>query len=151
MNVSAQKRMAAEILNCGVNRVYFDTYLLDEIKMEITREEIRNLIKEGIIRKEYKKGTSNYRKKLQHERKKKGRGTGLGKRKGAKKARTPKKQAWMKRIRPLRKNLKKLRDRKVITKTTYRELYKKAKGGMFNNVAHLNRYIDEHDLIRRGR
>ncbi|MBD3212482.1 MAG: 50S ribosomal protein L19e [Candidatus Lokiarchaeota archaeon] len=151
MNLDAQKRMAAEILGCGENRVYLDPYLIDEIKMAITREDIRNLINEGVIKKKYEKGISNYRKKVRQERKKKGRARGLGKRKGKKGARTPKKQAWIKKIRPIRRELKKLRDRKLITKSTYRKLYKNAKGGMFDSVAHLNRYIKENDLIRRGR
>ena len=151
MNLNAQKRMAAEILKCGRNRVYFDPYLIEEIKLAITREDIRNLIKEGIVQKKYKKGISNYRKNLNHERKKKGRGRGIGKRKGPKGSRTPKKKAWMKRIRPQRKELKRLRDRKLITKTNYRILYRKAKGGSFHSVAHLNRYIKEKELIRRGR
>jgi large subunit ribosomal protein L19e len=72
MNLSAQRRMAAEILKCGENRVYLDPYLIEDIKMAITREDIRNLVKEGIIQKKYKKGISNYRKKIQHARKKKG-------------------------------------------------------------------------------
>jgi len=55
MSLKAQKRMAAEVLKCGENRVYFDPYLIDEIKMAITREDIRNLVKEGIIIKKYKK------------------------------------------------------------------------------------------------
>jgi ribosomal protein L19E len=33
MNLSAQRRMAAEILKCGENRVYFDPYLSEEIAM----------------------------------------------------------------------------------------------------------------------
>jgi large subunit ribosomal protein L19e len=151
MSLKAQKRMAAEILKCGENRVYFDPYLIDEIKMAITREDIRNLVKEGIIIKKYKKGNSKYRKNLLHERKKKGRARGIGKRKGKKGARTPKKKKWMNRIRPQRRELKKLRDRKLITTTTYRKLYKNAKGGMFTSVAQMNRYIKEKDLIRRGR
>ncbi len=151
MNLSAQKRMAAEILKCGQNRVYIDPYLIEEVKMAITREDIRNLIKEGIIQKRYKKGISKARKNLNHERKKKGRGKGLGKRKGKKGARTPKKKAWMKRIRPQRKLLKKLRDRKQITTAIYRKLYKNAKGGMFASVAQLNRHINEKELLRRGR
>ncbi len=53
MSLKAQKRMAAEILKCGENRVYFDPYLIDDIKMAITREDIRNLVKEGIILKKY--------------------------------------------------------------------------------------------------
>ena len=143
MSLKAQKRMAAEILKCGENRVYCDPYLIDEIKMAITRE--------GIIQKKYKKGNSKYRKNVRHERKKKGRARGLGKRKGTKGARTPKKKAWMKRIRPQRRELKKLRDRKLITTATYRKLYKNAKGGMFNSVAQMNRHIKEKDLIKRGR
>jgi large subunit ribosomal protein L19e len=151
MSLKAQKRMAAEILKCGENRVYFDPYLIDEIKMAITREDIRNLVKEGIILKKYKKGNSKYRKNLLHERKKKGRARGIGKRKGTKNSRFPKKKRWMNRIRPQRRELKKLRDRKLITTGTYRKLYKNAKGGMFTSIAQMNRYIKEKDFIRRGR
>ena len=151
MNVSAQKRMAAAILKCGENRVFIDPYFIEDVKMAITREDIRNLIKEGAIQKRYKKGISKARKILNHERKKKGRGRGIGKRKGPKGSRTPKKKAWMKRIRPQRRELKKLRDRKLITTAVYRKLYKNAKGGMFNSVAQMNRHIKEKELLRRGR
>ena len=143
--------MAADILKCGENRIYFDPYLIEDISLAITREDIRNLIKQGAIQKKYKQGISNYRKNLRHERKKKGRARGLGKRKGTKYARTPKKRAWIRRIRPIRRELKKLRDRKLITPANYRKLYKNAKGGMFNSVAQLNRYIKEKELKRRGR
>jgi len=151
MNLKAQKRMAAEIMKCGETRIYFDPYLIEDIKMAITREDIRNLIKEGIIKKKYKIGISKYRKIIRHERRKKGRGRGLGKRKGTKNARNPKKKVWIKRIRPLRRELKKLRDRKLIATASYRKLYKNTKGGMFNSVAQLNRYIKENDLMKRGR
>lgn len=151
MNLKPQKRMAASILKCGQNRIFMDPYLIEDIAMAITREDIRNLIKEGVIQKKYKKGISKTRKNIRHERKKKGRGRGIGKRKGSKGARTPKKKAWMKRIRPQRRELKKMRDRKQITTATYRKLYKNAKGGMFASVAQMNRYIKEKELLRRGR
>lgn len=151
MSLKAQKRMAAKILKCGENRVYFDPYLIEDIQMAITREDIRNLIKEGVIQKKYKKGNSKYRTNLLHQRKKKGRAKGIGKRKGKKGARTPKKKAWMRRIRPQRRELKKLRDRKLITTATYRKLYRNAKGGIFKSVNQMNRYIKEKELIRRGR
>ena len=148
MNLKPQKRMAAEILKCGENRVYFDPYLIEDISLAITREDIRNLIKQGIIQKKYKTGISKHRKNVRHEKKKKGRRRGLGKRKGKKYARTPKKRAWIKRIRPQRRELKKLRDRKLITAANYRKLYKNAKGGLFTSVSQLNRYIKEKELIR---
>ncbi|MFX1301838.1 MAG: 50S ribosomal protein L19e [Promethearchaeota archaeon] len=151
MNLNPQKRMAAEILKCGKNRVYFDPYLIEDISLAITREDIRNLIKQGAIQKKYKEGISNYRKNIRHQRKKKGKARGLGKRKGKKHARTPRKRAWIQRIRPIRRELKKLRNRKLITAVNYRKLYKNAKGGMFTSVAQLNRYIKEKELIRRGR
>ena len=151
MSLKAQKRMAAEILKCGENRVYFDPYLIEDIQMAITREDVRNLIKEGVISKKYEKGISKHRKLIRHDRKKKGRARGLGKRKGKKYARTPKKKIWMAKIRPQRRELKKLRNRKMITPATYRVLYKNAKGGMFNSVAQMNRYIREKELIKRGR
>ena len=151
MNLNAQKRMAAQVLKCGENRVWFDPYLNEDIKMAITREDIRNLVKEGVIQKRYKKGISKTRKNIRHERKKKGRARGLGKRKGPKTARNPRKQAWIRRIRPIRRELRKLRDRKQITPATYRKLYKNAKGGMFNSVTQLNRYIKDKELMRRGR
>ena len=151
MSLKAQRRMAAEILKCGENRVYFDPYLIEEIKMAITRDDIRSLIKDGIIKKHYKKGISNYRKKLLHQRKKRGLARGLGKRKGKKTARTPKKEAWMKRVRAQRRELKKLRDRKQITIANYRKLYKNVKGGMFTSVTQMNRYVKEKGLLKRGR
>ncbi|MFX0104532.1 MAG: 50S ribosomal protein L19e [Candidatus Hodarchaeota archaeon] len=151
MNLKPQRRMAAEILKCGENRVYFDPYLIEDVSLAITREDIRNLIKQGAIQKRYKQGISKYRKNLQHQRKKKGRARGLGKRKGTKHARTPKKKAWIRRIRPIRRELKKFRDRKLITAANYRKLYRNAKGGMFTSVAQLNRFIKEKELIKRGR
>ena len=72
MNLKPQRRMAAEILKCGKNRVYFDPYLVEDISLAITREDIRNLIKQGVIQKKYKKGISKQRKNVRHERKKKG-------------------------------------------------------------------------------
>ena len=53
-----KKRVAADLLGCGVNRVRFDQERLDEISEAITREEIRFLIKDGAIYKAPEKGTS---------------------------------------------------------------------------------------------
>ncbi|MHA1483350.1 MAG: hypothetical protein ACTSQA_07940 [Candidatus Heimdallarchaeaceae archaeon] len=54
-------------------------------------------------------------------------------------------------MRPQRRELKKMRDRKQITTATYRKLYKNAKGGMFASVAQMNRHIKEKELLKRGR
>lgn len=148
MNVTAQRRMAAEILKCGVHRVYFAPDAIDDISMAITREDIRNLIKNGVIGKRYKLGISRSRANALHEKKQMGRARGFGSRKGAQTARTPSKLRWINNIRPLRRELKKMRDLKRIDTAVYRKLYMKAKGGAFNSVATLHRYIEDNKLIR---
>jgi len=55
----------------------------------------------------------------------------------------------MSKIRALRKRLKRLRERRMITVSNYRMLYRKAKGGEFDSVAELERYITENNLRRR--
>ena len=147
--MKAQKRMASEILKCGINRVYIEPDYVDEVLMAITREDIRNLIKEGIIRKRKKIGISRIRANLRQDRKKRGRARGLGKRKGKASARTPSKRKWINTIRPLRKELKELRDNGKIEKKTYRKMYKKAKGGAFRSVSTLLRFLTENKLIKK--
>ena len=148
MNVTAQKRLAAEILKCGVHRVYIHPDGIDDVLMAITREDIRNLIKNKIIQKRQKIGISRVRAKEKLVKKQKGRARGIGSRKGLKTARSPTKRRWINRIRPQRRELKKLRSTKKIEVSVYRELYQKAKGGAFNSVATMYRYIDENKLMR---
>ncbi|QEE15348.1 50S ribosomal protein L19e [Promethearchaeum syntrophicum] len=148
MNVNAQKRLAAEILKCGENRVYIEPDFIDDVSMAITREDIRNLIKNKIISKRNKIGISRIRANLNLKKKQKGRARGIGSRKGKKTARSPPKRNWINRIRPLRRELKKLRNTKQIEISVYRKLYLKAKGGAFNSVATLYRYIEENKLMR---
>ncbi|MCP4761732.1 MAG: 50S ribosomal protein L19e [archaeon] len=149
MNINAQKRMASEILKCGINRVYVDPDYIDDVQMAITRMDIRSLIKQGIIAKREKIGISKARVKKRQERKRKGRARGIGKRKGVATARTPKKRKWINTIRPQRRELKALRDSGKIDRTTYRTLYLRAKGGSFKSVAAMNRFMEENKLIKK--
>lgn len=149
MNVTAQKRMAAEILKCGIHRVYFEPEYVDEVIMAITREDIRNLITQGIIQKRQKKGISKFRTNENKQRKKRGRARGYGKRKGVASARNPSKRAWINTIRPLRRELKELRNTGKIEQGVYRKMYLRAKGGSFKSVATLHRYLREHKLIKK--
>ena len=148
MNLTTQKRLAASILKVGVNRVWIDPDEIEEVSRAITRDGIKQLIDQGIIKAKPKTGISSYRSKKIKEQKKKGKRKGRGSIKGAKNARTPKKQVWMKTIRALRTDLKDMRDAGEIDRTTYRKLYKMAKGGAFRSKSYMKTYARDHDLIK---
>lgn len=143
-----QRRMAADILKCGKNRVWMDQDRLDEIAKAVTKEDIRVLAKGKAIKASQKKGVSSGRKKYVADQKKKGRRRGHGSRKGAKYARMPKKQRWIKTIRPIRAYLRSLRDNKKINPTVYRKYYMKAKGGEFRNKHHLQTHLTSDGIIK---
>jgi large subunit ribosomal protein L19e len=143
-----QRRLAASILKCGVYRVWMDQDRLDEIAKAVTKEDIRILINGGAITVKQIKGVSSGRNKYNQKQKEKGRKRGHGSRKGAKYARLPKKDRWMRTIRALRKYLKSLRDENKIDKSTYRKYYRKAKGGEFRSRHHLETHLRSDGIIK---
>lgn len=149
MELHSQKRLSAEILKCGKKRVWFDEERLSDIKEAITKQDLRRLVNEGAIREKPEKSISRGRaKKLKHQRVR-GMRRGVGSRKGKKTARLAGKTEWMNRIRLQRYFIKSLRDKSLITKAAYRELYLKSKGGFFRNLRHIKLYIEEHGLIQK--
>jgi len=148
-NLRNQRRLAAQILKVGQDRVWIDPNRIEDVEAAITREEIRKLIHEGVIKPLKEKGVSRARARVVHEKKKKGLRRGPGSRSGAAKAKVSKKEAWMNKIRALRKRLRELKAQKVITKSIYRKLYVMAKSGKFASVADMERYIKAHDLWRK--
>lgn len=149
MSLKSQRRLAAEILKVGEGRVWIDPNRIEDVEAAITREEIRKLIHEGIILSLPKKGVSRARARVLQEKKKKGLRRGPGRKSGSAKARVSKKQAWMKKIRPLRKKLRELKASRAITESVYRQLYKMAGSGVFESTADLERYIKTRGLGRK--
>lgn len=151
MIYKTRKRIAARILKCSPKRVWLDPKELPNIKEALTRSDLRGLIHDGIITKIKKKGVSRARARERHIKKRKGQRSGPGKRKGKATARTPKKLEWMNTIRLQRTFLRELRGKSLIDTTTYRELYRKCKGGFFRSKRHLTIYLNEHKLIHKGK
>lgn len=141
VDLSLQRRLAAEVLGVGENRVRFDPERLADIESAVTKEDIRRLAKDGAIWVEPSGRNSRGRWKERHEKRKRGHRRGPGKRKGAKGAREDPRRRWVSTIRKIRRFLKWLRDSEVIDTATYRRLYGLAKGGAFKSLSDLKRHL----------
>jgi large subunit ribosomal protein L19e len=148
-NLSSQRRLAAQILKVGQNRVWIDPERVSDVEGVITREEVKKLIHEKVIASLPEKGVSRSRAKAVRKKKRVGRRVGPGSRTGAGHAKITKKDAWMRKIRSLRKKLRALKASRVVTETTYSQLYRMAGSGRFESVADLERYLKAHDLWRK--
>lgn len=142
-DLGSQKRMAADLLDCGENRVWIDPDRQADVAEAITREDVRELIDEGVVREKQKKGVSRGRARERDEKRSYGHRKGQGKRKGKKGARNPGKQEWESRIRAQRRELKQMREEGEISPAEYRDLYRKAKGGEFRSVRYLRNYVED--------
>jgi large subunit ribosomal protein L19e len=142
-DLSAQRRLAADVMDVGKNKVWMDPERQGDIADAITREDVRELVDEGAIRAEADRGNSRGRARERQAKQSYGHGTGAGTRKGKAGARQDPKTDWTSRIRAQRAHLRDLRDEGDIDRSTYRDLYDKAGGGEFDSVADLQRYIDD--------
>lgn len=139
-----QKRLAADELDIGKNRVWLDPEAQEEIADAITREDIRDLIDRDVIQtKRDKQSNSRGRARERNEKRAYGHLKGHGSRKGKAGARQDRKDEWKGRIRAQRRRLRELRDSGEISRSQYRTLYDQASGGEFDSVGDLERYIEE--------
>ncbi len=146
MNLKYQKRIAAKLLKAGKSRIRISHE--KEVDEAITRNDVRKLIRKGLITKDYKKGTSRWHAQIILKQKKKGLRQGAGSRKGTSGAREGKKIIWITRIRALRKLLKELSAGGMIDKPVYKRMYMMAKGNAFRNKRHLLFYLKENRLLK---
>jgi len=143
MDLHVQKRIAASILKCGVNRVAFREDAAANIKEAITKADMRGLIKQGIVWKIQKLGVSRVRANIRLVQRRLGRQHGAGTRKGKRTARLPAKRAWILKVRSQRQFLSELKLTKTITQEQYKMLAAKVKGDFFRSKRHIKIYLEE--------
>ena len=149
MSLKSQRRLAAQLLKVGTNRVWIDPNRIEDVEVAITRTEIRKLIHERTIRQLPAKGVSRARAKVLQEKKKRGLRRGPGTREGSSRSKVTKKDAWMLRIRAQRRKLNEWKANRTIADDSYRKLYRMASSGAFNSVADMERYAKTHGMWRR--
>ena len=135
MRATKAKSIAARLLKCGQSRIWVDPQNLPKVSEAITKEDVRALIAEGIIRKSKENQQSRHYRKG----KKKKRKTGPGKKRGTKKARSKPKKLWMKNVRAQRKRLFEVFEKNK--KIPYRKAYRMIKGGFFKGKKHLEAFL----------
>jgi large subunit ribosomal protein L19e len=146
--LSTQRRLAADILDVGVNRVWIDPARAADVSAAISREDIKRLIRQGAIEAKPELGISRGRFRRRAVKRKHGRRRGIGSRKGTRRARQPKKASWIRTVRPLRARLRELKRDGTIDKREYRRLYRMVKGGAFKSRIHLETHLRERGLLK---
>ena len=127
--LSMQKRLAAEMLGAGENKIIFDSLRLDDISKAITRADIADLIKDRAIMKKAGKSRQKRERRKRH---------GIGRVKVRVKKRKAK---YVAKIRKLRRFISEMREKKVINSEEYAYLRKLAKSGQFKTRRYLKDYI----------
>ncbi|MDD4250730.1 MAG: 50S ribosomal protein L19e [Candidatus ainarchaeum sp.] len=144
MELKKAKELAAIILKVGVGKIHIDPKQEKKVSEAMTKDDIRGLIAERIIKKRQTNEQSKGRVRKAKEQRKKGRKRGQGKRKGTKKTRIEKKKTWMNKVRAQRRTLLELKkdNPKAVEEKGYSNLYKKIKGGFFKGKKYLKDYVE---------
>ncbi len=130
MNLNNKKILAAKVLGVGKNRIVFNQSNLAEIKEAITRQDIKTLYQENIIKIKLVKG----RRKVRRRKTKRGYGKIKMKIKN-------RKQEYVKITRKLREYIIGLRNIGAINRELYYELRKKIKTREFKSKSNLRDYL----------
>ncbi len=130
MNLAKKKALAAKTLKVGKERVVFLEPRLEDIKEALTKQDIRDLEKDGaIIVKEIK----GRKKKTEKKRRR-----GVGK---VKKKVNRRKQDYVVMTRKLRKYASELKNQGKLSREEVIEIRKRIRNKKFRSKAHLKEYI----------
>lgn len=147
MSLQTVKRIASHLLKAGESRIKIKPEEIKRVKEALTRDDVRTLIKEGIIFAEKKRGVSRALSKIKLKQKQKGRRRGFGSRKGTKYSRISRKRIWINKVRAQRYLLSELQTNGKIKENNYRSLYNMIKGRAFKSREAMLTYLKENNLV----
>ena len=135
MTIETVRRLAADMLNVGRNKIRISPDGLKEAEGALTRSDVRGLIDKGVITKLKPSGRASTGRKTR---------TGHGRRKG-----TPmdSKSVWMMKVRAQRRFLRMLLEAGTLKAEDKRSIYGKVKSGIFRNKRAMLLYLKENELV----
>ncbi|MBI4043792.1 MAG: 50S ribosomal protein L19e [Candidatus Diapherotrites archaeon] len=139
MKVKKVVSVAARMLKVGVSKVWVDPVQSKRVGEAMTKEDVKELIAQRVIRKRQDALHSRARARWLRMQKRKGRRRGHGRRSGLKSARMGKKRSWIARVRAQRAKLKELRSTGKVDSNAYGVIYKQIKGNHFKG----KKYVEE--------
>lgn len=135
MTIATVRRLAADILSVGQNKVKISPDGIKDAEGALTRSDVKSLIEKGIVTKLRPQGRASTSK---------GGRRGHGRRRG-----TPvdSKDVWMSKVRSQRKMLRTLVESGAVKKDAKRMLYFKVKSGIFRNKRAMLLYLKDNKLV----
>jgi large subunit ribosomal protein L19e len=131
MNLAKKKMLASRTLGVGKERIVFVPSRVDEIKEAITKQDIRDLQKEGAIVVKEIRGTKKVEKKKSRRR-------SPGK---IKKKLNNRKRNYVIMTRKLRGHIKELKKQGKMSNEQFTDIRKKIRNKAFKSKAHLQEYL----------
>lgn len=137
MAIATIRRLAADILHVGENKIRIAPDNVKEAEGALTRADVRGLIDKGLIIRLKPQGRASTRKKERRS---------VGKRRGIM---IPEKEAWMMKVRAQRRLLRTLTADGALKKGTRRSVYGKVKSGIFRNKRAMLIYLKDNGLVAK--
>ena len=142
MNDRKARRAASQILKTGETKIWINPETKAKVMEAMTKEDVRQLIREGVIRKRHEAQQSRGRARILLEKKSKGRKRGKGKRTGTKNARRGGKGHWINNVRAQRRTLQEMKKAGVKFKKPVRQIYNMIKGNYFKGKKYLQTMVE---------
>lgn len=149
MGMATTKRMAASILGVGESRIRVKPGNEKRVGEALTREDVRSLIKEGLVLALPSRTPSRAVARVKASQKKKGRRKGLGSRGGRKYSKVSRKFIWMSKVRAQRNMLNKMRSQNRLKKGSFRGVYSMVKGHAFKAVSQMMTHMEESGILEK--